>query len=116
MLMLPGRVNRNEHSYRVSVCAFPFSRTTVVFFVHGDRKGSRVQVDITARCCVDIHRTSFAITWSYCKFFLNMLEEARLQDDNKGRKMACASHAPKSSVILFPQFGLTGELSDKIVL
>lgn len=25
-----------------------------------------------------------------------MLEEARLQDDNKGRKMACTSHAPKT--------------------
>lgn len=43
--------------------------------------------------------------------------KARLQDDNKGRKMACISHAPSSQGNgIFPQFGLTGEPSDKIVL
>lgn len=39
-----------------------------------------------------------------------MLEEARLQNDNKGRKMACTNHAPKFWVFwIFPQFCLTGE-------
>lgn len=40
---------------------------------------------------------------AYVVFFL-MLEEARLQDDNKGRKMACTSHAPKTGVKVFPSF------------
>lgn len=37
-LMLPGRVNSNKYSYRVTVGTFPFSRTAVIFLVHGDKR------------------------------------------------------------------------------
>lgn len=37
-LMLAGRVNKR--SYRATVGTFPFSRSAVVFFVHGDERGA----------------------------------------------------------------------------